>query len=127
MIDASNAEYMSRSRRELISLVHDTKTLSQPILILVSTDNISSEKEEADLMAECDFQEMIAEVRSPLFIRKKGALLYLPIHPHPIALWKVFNGSQRKWRRNISYLSNFQLLTFKFMLGVVLTPFDSQY
>lgn len=100
MIDASNAEYMSRSRRELISLVHDTKTLSQPILILVSTDNISSEKEEADLMAECDFQEMIAE---------------------------VFNGSQRKWRRNISYLSNFQLLTFKFMLGVVLTPFDSQY
>ena len=61
MIDTTDAELMSRSRRELISLVRDTKELSQPILILVSMDNTSS----ADLIAECDFQEIIAEVRSP--------------------------------------------------------------
>jgi len=65
MIDTTNAEFMHDSRRELISLVHDTKKLSQPILILVSTDNTSSNNEEADLIAECHLEEMIAEVQSP--------------------------------------------------------------
>lgn len=59
----TNAEFnfMDQSRRELVSLVHDTKKLSQPILILVSTDNASSDNEEADLIAECDLEQMIAE------------------------------------------------------------------
>ncbi|EDR12171.1 uncharacterized protein LACBIDRAFT_311274 [Laccaria bicolor S238N-H82] len=61
MINSTNIEPMYDLRRELVSLVRDTKRLSQLILILVSTDNISSEEEEADLMAECDFQEMIVE------------------------------------------------------------------
>jgi len=64
VIDMSDAEFMCESRRELVSLVHDTRKLSQPILILVSMDNTSSEKDEADLIAECDFQDMIAGVRS---------------------------------------------------------------
>ncbi|KIK03902.1 hypothetical protein K443DRAFT_676398 [Laccaria amethystina LaAM-08-1] len=54
VIDTTDAESMHESRRELISLVHDTKKLSQPILILVSTAN-------TDVVAECDLEEIIAE------------------------------------------------------------------
>lgn len=61
VIDTSNAEYMCQSRIELISLVRDTKKLSQPILILVSTANVLSKADEKDVIAECDLEEIIAE------------------------------------------------------------------
>jgi len=56
MIDTIDAKSMCKSGRELISLAHDTKKLSQ-ILIFVSMDITLSDNEEADLTAECDFQK----------------------------------------------------------------------
>ena len=65
MINSTSIELIHDSRRELVSLVHDTKKLSQPILILVSMDKTLSDNEEADLISEYNLQDLIAEVRVP--------------------------------------------------------------